>query len=156
MSAFRLWDPRRPTVLMSKVRAHWVVWAERPFAPKWHFLCENESILAPNVECHPRHPHCIHIQTRVKMKLWEALLCVILTHTIYIYMDKEKKNHFVRHRYSLCLHLNHIFQALSHRWSLWGRNLTDRKLWKRINLTFACSKKKRESARKRGDGGEGG
>lgn len=53
------------------------------------------------------------------MKLWETLLNVILLYTLYICMDKgvEKKNiiHFVRHRYSLCLHLNHIFQARSHR-----------------------------------------
>lgn len=51
------------------------------------------------------------------MKLWETLLNVILLCTLYIYMDKVEKNpqafHFVRHRYSLSLHLNHIFKALS-------------------------------------------
>ena len=159
MSAFRLWDPQRLTALMSKVRAHCVVWAVKPFAPKWHFLCEYEPILVPNVKCHPRHLHCIHIQRRVKRKL--TLVSVIIPYTPYKSIWIRKKNiiHLVRHRYSLCLHLNHIFQALSHRWSLWGRNLADRKLWKRINLTFPCSKKKKVRGggkkKSRGDSVEG-
>lgn len=51
------------------------------------------------------------------MRLRETLLNVILLCTLYIYMDKGGGENptirFVRHRYSLSRHLNHIFQALS-------------------------------------------
>lgn len=75
---------------MSKVRAHRVVWAVKPFAPKWHFLCEYEPILVLNVERHPRHLRCVHIHRRVEMKLWETLLSMALPYTLYIYMEKKK------------------------------------------------------------------
>lgn len=142
---------------MSKVRAHRVVGVVKPFAPKWHFLCESEPILVPNVKRHPRHLHFVHIHRRVKMKLRETLLSMTLPYTLYIYMEEGKKLiHFVRHRYSLSLHLNLIFQALSHRRSLSGMNLADRKLWKGINVTFACSEENRGRDRRGGESRRGG
>lgn len=129
----------------------------RPFAPKWHFLCENEPILAPNVECHPRHPHGIHIQTRVKMKLWETLLCVILPHILYIYMDKEKKKNFTLSDTGI-----HFVSALITSFRHWaidgvsegGISLTGNYEKELIWPSLAARKREGERER-RGDRGEG-
>lgn len=111
----------------------------KPFASNWHFPCMSSKWLL--MWSHPRHQ--INIQRRVKMSLRDFIKSDIAIRSIYLYEKGKNMARFVRHRYSLCLHFNHIFQAPHHRWSLWGRNLGDRKLRKRINLTFACGREKR-------------
>lgn len=149
-SAFRLWDPQRPVAFISKVGACCVAWAVQPLVPKRHFLCVNEPIFAHNVR-HPRHSHCIHIHKESKEPVGSFMKCDITLPLISIW--RREKTSFTSSDAGIHLVFTLItsLRHWAHRWSLRGKNLADRKLWKKINLTFACSKEKwgRENSNRR-------
>lgn len=101
--------------------------------------------------------HCIHIQKESRRtcgKLYSRWYYPAPS----IYMGEGKKTSFTSSDTGIHLVFTLItsLRHRAHRWSLRGKTLADRKLWKKINLTLACSKRKsEEEATRTGDrGGE--